>query len=257
MIIQCIPDYREIDMWAEAAEKNKLCFEYNEFFNPQVLENQTLIDNIISRYQSLGRDMSQDTLHGAFFDIVINSMDTRIREASKYRIEQSVEIAEKMGLRGVVFHTNYITGFRSKSYRESWVMENVEFWKNICEVHPKMNIYLENMFDESPELLKKVAELLVDVPNFGVCLDIAHARLSEKSVDEFVTELSSYVRHIHINDNDGFSDLHQAVGDGVINWNVLKNDMLLKNDPSILIEVSSYENLEKSIRYLKQNGLIF
>lgn len=254
MILQCIPDYRDIKTWADIAEQHELCFEYNEFFIPDTLANNTLIDVIISRYQSIGRDMSGDTLHGVFFDICVNSQDPLIKEASVYRIQQSLEIAEKMGLRGAVFHTNYISGFKSPIYREDWVKKNIEFWREICDKHKNINVYMENMFDESPELLTKVAYGMRDVSNFGVCLDLAHAQLSDTTVDEFVNSLSMYIRHIHINDNDGRADLHNAVGDGLIDWSVLNNEKLMLNDPSVLIEVSTAEKLLRSLDYLKRKG---
>ena len=251
MILQCIPDYREADKWAEAADKYNLSFEYNEFFNPLVLDDEALTDTIIRTYESLGRDMTGDTMHGAFFDITVSSSDPLIRNASDHRVRQSLDIASRMGLRGVVFHTNYLTDFKSVPYRDSWVLNNTSYWDNICSEYPGVNIYLENMFDESPELLGRVAENLKDRSNFGVCLDIAHAFLSNIPLTEWVDTLSPHIRHLHINDNDKLQDLHMAVGAGQLVWNILNNKELFLNDPSVLIEVSGMEKLTESIRFLR------
>lgn len=256
MILECIPEYQNAEAWAELAEKYGLCFEYNEFFRPAVLEDPVQIDELIRLYLGLGRSTAQDTVHGAFFDITVSSSDPLIRNASDYRVKQSIEIAERLGARGVVFHTNYLSDFKSASYRDAWAESNSRYWSDICSAHRDVNIYLENMFDESPELLGRVADNLETVPNFGVCLDLAHAFLSDVAIPDWIRRLAKHVRHIHINDNDGREDLHRAVGSGSIDWSVLKSKELFCNDPSLLIEVSGEERLRSSLRYLKDSGYI-
>ena len=256
MILECIPNYTEAEAWAELADNKNLVFEYNEFFNPMVLEDKKKIKEITNIYKNLNRDTAMDTVHGAFFDITVSSSDPLIRNASDYRVSQSIEITESLTARGVVFHTNYLTDFKSIPYRDNWVDSNILYWTDKCLKHPGVNIYLENMFDDTPELLKRVAEGMKDIPNFGVCLDIAHAFLSNAPVNEWIKELSGYVRHIHINDNDGCEDLHLAVGAGKIDWSVLKSKKLFELDPSVLIEVSGTEKLEASYAELKRIGFI-
>ena len=256
MILQCIPDYREAEKWDLTAKKYNLAFEYNEFFNPLVLEDKELTENIIRTYESLGRDMTVDTMHGAFFDITVGSSDPLIRNASDYRVRQSLDIASRMGLRGVVFHTNYLTDFKSVPYRDSWVESNTSYWDNICSEYPGVNVYLENMFDESPELLGRVADNLASRANFGVCLDIAHAFLSSVALTDWITVLSPHIRHLHINDNDKVQDLHLAVGAGKLDWSVLKTEELFLSDPSVLIEVSGMEKLLESLKFLRSVDFI-
>lgn len=255
MIWECIPDYREIDLWMKLASENNLAFEYNEFFSPQVLDDKALMEDIIRCYQSTGRKLELDTLHGAFLDICVNSTDSLIRKASWYRVEQGLDIACRMGLRGVVFHTNYISGFKLERYRKEWIEKNIEFWGKMCGKYPQTDIYLENMFDESPQLLTAVAEGLKAVENFGVCLDIAHSSLSDTGIDDFLNNLEPHIRHVHINDTEGLEDSHLAVGAGVIDWNVLKDRRITANNPSILIEVRGADKVLQSLDYLKSVDL--
>lgn len=256
MILECIPNYLEAEAWAELAKEKGLVFEYNEFFNPLVLEDKEKIKEILHIYKSTDRDTSMDTVHGAFFDITVSSSDPLIRNASDYRVCQSIEAAEELSARGVVFHTNYLTDFKSIPYRDNWVDSNILYWTEKCAKHPEVNIFLENMFDDTPELLKRVAEGMKDVKNFGVCLDIAHAFLSKVPVYGWIDTLAGYIRHIHINDNDGCEDLHLAVGSGKIDWSLLKYEKLFELDPSVLIEVTGAEKLEASYDYLKTSGFI-
>ena len=65
--IYLIPDRNRMGESLELAKRYNACFEYNDFFNPSVLEDATLIEELITFYKGLERDRSKDTLHGAFW----------------------------------------------------------------------------------------------------------------------------------------------------------------------------------------------
>lgn len=253
-MLHIIPDYLEAAKWAGIAREFNAAFEYNEFFKPDVLDDCYKYRAVIDAYKSLGRDCSNDTLHGAFFDITVNSSDPKIRAVADLRIHQSMDAAVELGCKAVVFHTNYIVGFKSNSYRKEWVRLNAEYYKNLLAEYPELEVYIENMFDESPELLKKLAESLSDEARFGVCFDLAHGYLSETPLNVWIKELSPYIRHLHLNDNNRDEDSHKAIGEGTLPWDILKDSGLYLNKPSVLIEVKSEDNFRKSYDYLKKNG---
>ena len=87
---------------------------------------------------------------------------------------------------------------------------------------------LENMFEKDPCILKRVALYLKKYSNFGICLDWAHASLSNAYPEDWAEALGEYVKHIHINDN-----------------NLI-----------VLIETKSIENQKKSIECLKADGVL-
>ena len=120
-----------------------------------------------------------------------------------------------------------------------------------------MNIFLENMFDDSPQLLRMLSERLCRFANYGVGYDYAHAALSGVPNEIWSSTLAPYIRHIHINDNDLTSDLHLAVGDGKINWD---HFILEKNryfpDATVLIETTSLENQRRPIDLSSFKGLL-
>ncbi len=103
--LHIIPDRSRIGETLELAEDYHAAFEYNDFFNPAVLDDKRKVDELISFYVKQPHDRSRDTMHGAFLDITIHSEDSLIRQASERRIRQSMEIARELGVRGVVFHT--------------------------------------------------------------------------------------------------------------------------------------------------------
>ncbi len=253
--LYCIPRLNHIEQWEKIAAQYGAVFEYNDFFMPQLLDAPEQLEKVIAAYESIPRDRSEDTLHGVFFDIVIGSEDRRIAEVCEYRLRQSMSIAQRLGVKAVVFHTNYITNFNVESYKKRWVDENAKMLQKLLRDYEGLQIYIENMFDITPELLVQLAERMSSEERFGVCLDIAHANLSACPLETWVEQLGPYIKHLHVNDNFGKEDSHYAIGEGEIDWNILNHPMLLERKPSILLEVRDDESFLRSVQYLQDREL--
>lgn len=254
--LYCIPKLQQMEDYLAFAKDYQMRFEYNDFFLPSVLDHETETERLIDTYLATGRDCSQDTLHGAFLDLCINSTDSRIFAVSDLRVHQSMEIAKKMGLRAVIFHTNYIVNFRLQSYLDTWLLRNEAYWRQILKEYQDQEIFLENMFDDSPVLLRRLAERMADEPRFSVCLDTAHAFISGSPLEPWLDELKPYVSHVHLNDNNGIEDLHQAVGSGKFPWESYDRWVRsFKKKPSVLIEVREFADLKKSAAYMEKHHL--
>ena len=251
-----IPDLADIKNSLSIADEYSLGFEYNDFFIPDILDDSEKTRQLIDCYKSHNLP-GYCTMHGAFFDVILFSSDRRIRETAELRIRQSLDIARKIGAKGVVFHTNHSPQLTSEAYVKGWHNKNKEFWSRMLPEYSDINIYLENMFDSSPDMLCDLACELSSFENFGVCLDYAHAEVFGGGADKWVEKLAPYVKHLHINDNDLKDDLHLATGDGKIDWNRFKAyfDKYF-TDCSVLIEVSGIEKQTRSAQYLKKLGLI-
>ena len=251
-----IPDIKNIGSSLQLAEEYSLGFEYNNFYDPSVLDNETLLDEIIGEYKTHPLpDLA--TSHGAFFDVIPFSLDARIREISVMRIEQSISVAEKIGARAVVFHTNYNPFLNSPVYVQGWIEQNAKFWSEVLENNPNISIYLENMFDTSPDIIRELSERLSAYENYGVCLDYAHAALSDVPPHVWAECLGKYVKHVHINDNDLKSDLHLPWGSGLIDKKLFY-DSYEKHmrDATVLIETAGTDNQRISIERFKKDGFI-
>ena len=257
-MLEIIPSWEQIEEYMVLAEKYGLGFEYNDFFAPELLDDSRRLGERIRNYKSLGRARGVDTLHGAFFDILPFSWDSGIRRHSVYRMQQSVETADELGCRGVIFHTNFSPDFLNNGkYRNNWLesMRGVIIRllsQSDCE------IYLENMFDQSPDELADIASLLQEEKRFGICLDIAHMRLVTDAPREWLGLLAPYIRHFHINDNHLKYDEHLALGQGSIDWKGM--ELLLKEfglqDKSRLIEVSGLDKIRESLKYCQLAGMM-
>ncbi|MBQ7981115.1 MAG: sugar phosphate isomerase/epimerase [Oscillospiraceae bacterium] len=251
-----IPDRNNLADSLEIAEKYSLGFEYNDFFVPKVLDSKQTLDGIVAEYKSV-KLPEYCTMHGAFFDVIPFSFDERIKEISDLRIEQSIAAAEKIGAKAVVFHTNYNPFLNSEAYINSFVETNAAYWDGVLKRHKSVSVYLENMFDTTPDIMVRLSERLCVNDNFGICLDYAHAALSAVQPKLWAKALGGYIKHVHINDNDCVSDLHLAWGVGRIDtaefYRCYEKYM---NGATVLVETNAKENILASLKRLKADGFI-
>lgn len=255
-MLYLIPNYKNIGESLRLCREYGAAFEYNDFFLPQVLDDEALVREKVAFYKGFDRDRSQDTLHGVFLDITVHSDDALIREASEKRIRQCMDIAAELGVRGVVFHTNMIPNFRLTTYMDNWVDRNVVFWEKILADYPTLQVFMENMFDMEADMIGQMARRMTEHPRFGICFDYAHACVFSHDIDEWADTLLPYTRHMHINDNDLHADMHWAVGSGKIDWKQF--DALLRaseTKPTVLIETTDLQAQERSLRYMRDNGI--
>ena len=85
----------KLDEYVQLAKEYGVAFELNDFFEPEILDDEVKQQAIVTAYkkQNLpenvlsGESASKDllrssTLHGAFYDIAVFSQDKRIRDTS-------------------------------------------------------------------------------------------------------------------------------------------------------------------------------
>ena len=251
-----IPDRKQMDKCLELAKEYRLGFEFNDFYFPDILDSEEELEKIISEYKRHNLPGIM-TVHGAFFDVIPYSMDGRIRKISDMRINQSMDITRRIGAKAVIFHTNYNPCLNTKKYVQDWIEQNAEYWGEILEKNRDIHIYLENMFEISPDILEELSEKLKKYENYGVCLDYAHAFISDVEPEIWARCLGRFVKHIHINDNDKKSDLHLAWGDGLI-----ERDKFYKcyeeymNGATVLVETSPMDRKIRSLEMLEREGFL-
>ena len=249
--ILMIPRYDELEENLKLRDKLNIGFEYNDFFIPSLLDNKKELDERIEAYKKIG---GFNTIHGVFFDICFNSSDSLIKDASYKRARQTLDIAKKLGCKKIVFHTNYIIGFNSDDYKKMWVERNAEAYNTFLNEYSDIEILIENMFDNNDILVRELLDM-VNNPRFRMCLDIAHANLSNESISEWIKNCKKYVSHIHINDNFGDIDSHLAIGEGSMDYDYIISELNKFDDVTILIEVKTTDDFIKSYDYLVSRGL--
>ena len=243
----------QLDAYKQLAEEYSVGFEINDFFAPEVLDDEDKVNFIIKQYENVGVPEGS-TMHGAFYDVVIFSEDEKIRAIAKQRMEQSLSIAERLHVRAVIFHTNITPMLSGEVYNQSVIDKTCSYLEELLRSHPDVDIYMENMFDADPDILVQISKKLFDsYSNFGICLDYAHASISPTPISKWIKALFPYVKHIHINDNDLQRDLHWALGDGQIDWELFGYYYAkYLSQCSLLIETTEIDRQRKSLNYLRE-----
>lgn len=227
-------------------------FEYNDFYSPDVLDNEAFRRYVFDRYKQIDVP-DYCTMHGDFLDVLLFSSDREIQRISRMRMKQSMDVARVIHSKAVVFHTNVNPFLNSDEYLVKVINSTVEYVAELLREYPDINIYMENMFENAPYVLAAISEKLMVYPNYGVCFDYAHASISTTSMDVWVSELHSFIKHVHLSDNDLKSDLHLAIGEGLIDWMTFKSyyEKYFK-ECTILIENKLPKAQRISMEYLKK-----
>lgn len=190
------------------------------------------------------------SVHGPFLDLNPASYDSCIQAVTRKRFEQAYAAAKALNAQKIIYHSCFVPQI---NYYEGWVEQAVPFWKSFLDNKPDdITICMENVFDGFPGYIKEVIRQ-VDHPAFGICLDLGHAHaFSSIPVTQWVEELGSSIRHIHIHDNDGTKDSHLAIGDGTIAWDCV-TDALQKKCPTadFTIENNSREDFITSLNFFR------
>ena len=75
----------------------------------------------------------------------------------------------------------------------------------------------------------------------GLVLDTGHAHLNLWNIPEVIHTTKDDLLAIHINDNDGMTDIHLAIGDGTIDWPPVFN--ALKTVPTTCQFILEYNTI--------------
>lgn len=240
--------------YLQFAEENNYSIEIATFAFPEILDGNW--EEILKGYRKELKDFPGfASMHGAFMEITINSRDSKIRDVSIERVKSNLHIAEKLDARYIIFHTNLNPFIKSLDYLENWKEKNVEFWNEVTENY-NTTVLLENVWESSPFLIKYILEK-VNSDNLKVCMDIGHINIfSDVPMKEWFNTLSDDIVYIHVNDNYGNKDSHNAIGNGNINW-INFSRLVSENEinPFIVFEVNSMDEVKESIEYFDDNKI--
>ena len=191
--------------------------------------------------------------HAPFSELCPAAIDPMVREVTRKRYLQAIELARSYGIHRIVIHNGFIP---SVYYPEWYVPESVSFWKNcLDEVPGDTVIFLENVMEHGPDMIVSIAEEICD-KRLRLCLDVGHActRPDPLPVETWIDREAPYLSHVHLHNNDGVRDLHNPLGTGVLD---IKNliDMIERVSPEATYTI---ENLSagESIRWLLEKRMI-
>lgn len=243
--------------------KKRLRWLLRNRLQPEVACLGNELDNIDHGFlQSAGSRLADEglqiTFHAPFFDLNPGSHDPAIEAITRRRFNQTLDAAESLQAKLIVFHPGY-DRWRYDRQPDLWHEQSLSFWPPLLERAEQLECHLtlENIFEESPETLAKLLNQL-DSPWLGHCFDIGHWQLfSATPLEEWFSLLGKHTRHVHLHDNRGKADDHLPIGYGIIDFPELFRQIeTLKNAPTMTLEAHTLRELKKSLTavqpYLEQ-----
>jgi sugar phosphate isomerase/epimerase len=227
----------------ECLEENKV--DYCEIINE--FPYHKLEDGILESYNV------KLSLHAPLSDINLASHNQRIRRSSLEEVKKSMNLAVDWNAEVVVVHPGSMP-IMGRKIKQKIFQFNFESLLACSSYAQDCGIFMcvENMPDIDGLLyqdLNKLDSLVRDIDAY-MTLDVGHAYNNGFSEEEMLKY--SRIKHIHLSDNDGSFDQHNALGDGNINFqSLLKTLKRINYHDVLVIEVKEPIDVFNSLDYLK------
>ncbi len=159
-----------------------------------------------------------------------------IRSAILHEVENCCKYVKELGGHEIVMHSGIKTyglhvpstdldGFKTASERKfarQWEL-TVKMFKLVCAISKEygVTVYTENLNRDHVTVdMASLNRLLdcVQCDNLKIVFDVGHCNFTVGNIREQVLEGGKRVKHLHLHDNDGVSDLHQPLGEGNIDY---------------------------------------
>ncbi|MGC9516908.1 MAG: sugar phosphate isomerase/epimerase family protein [Methanomicrobiales archaeon] len=205
-------------------------------------------DNIIESYNL------KTTIHAPLSDINLASSNYAIRKSSVAQIKNSIESASDFNSKIVVVHPGTVS-VMAKKFKEKVNRDCASSLKECSRYADEYGIEmcLENMPHIDGFLCQDIGKLqkLVEEIDCFITLDVGHAHTNKFTVEDMLK--MDRIRHIHLSDNDGNYDSHNALGTNNIDFKTFIKKLKRLNYNGVLtIEVKNKEEVVKSLKYLKK-----
>lgn len=240
--------------------------EIQDFTTAEVLEGdwQPLAAQI---RKALDGHQGRRGLHGPFWGFKIDSDDPAIRAVVSRRLLQGLEVCEAVGADQMVVHSPFST----------WDYNNLDNHrdaraKQVERVHQTLReplaraeamgctLVLENIEDKDPAARVALAASFNSAA-VQVSIDTGHAHYAHVStgappVDYYVKAAGAALRHVHLQDSEGFADRHWKPGDGSIRWAAVFRALdALPEMPRLILELRDQAEVQAGAAYLAALGL--
>lgn len=194
------------------------------------------------------------TIHAPFMDLNPGALEPLVFSATQRRFMQTLDAAESLGARLIVFHPGY-DPWKYSGQDHLWLEQNLRFWPSLLTraADIKCILALENIFESIPSTLSDLLTQ-IDSPFIGHCFDVGHWNLFAKlNLCEWFEALGPHTVHVHLHDNFGQRDEHLPVGEGNIDFPALFSLLsTLPRFPSMTLEAHSQTTLLRSSKGLSR-----
>jgi sugar phosphate isomerase/epimerase len=208
-------------------------------------------------YNSIDEDVVNSfnikiSVHSPLSDINIASYNKAMRRSSVSQIKNSIDIAAKIDPGIVVVHPGHIP-ILGKKFEDKILKNSIESLGE-CSKYAYDNdvmLCIENMPDIEGLLGKDINQLdeIVKDLDAHITLDVGHAHNMKFSVKEMLR--SPRIKHIHLSDNDGTFDNHNAIGSASIDFKSLFCELeRIGYDGILVVEVKDPPAVSESLKFI-------
>ncbi|RRH78123.1 sugar phosphate isomerase/epimerase family protein [Falsigemmobacter faecalis] len=208
-------------------------------------------------------------IHGPFWGIDMSTPDPEVRVIVTRRMMQALDVCDHMGADQMVVHSPYtpwdyhtLDHFAFRSAYD-WLIANCRASMDPVVRRAEalgVEIVLENVQDKDPDIRGTLARAF-DSAAMQVSLDTGHAEFAHGSfgappVDYYIRRAGAQLRHVHLQDSDGYADRHWPPGEGRINWPAVFRALHeLEVMPRLILELSDKSQIPAAIDWLAAKGL--
>jgi len=174
----------------------------------------------LTQYRLLKESGVRFTVHAPFLSTDYIHPSPSVRGRSIRLLKVSMENAAQLSPAAYVFHPSTVPkGFS----RDALKVEHYSFLEEVNDFAHSLGlkVLVENHVPGMGHLLTSPEEFIEFYErtgsSLGVAFDVGHANVGSQ-VKRFLELLAFRFEAVHVHDNDGVSDTHQAIGSGNINW---------------------------------------
>lgn len=195
------------------------------------------------------------TLHAPHSGFNPGSSRKRIRKLSHSMADKSLQLAEKLKARRIVFHPGLPFGCSGKKL-DDWLERSTAFWPDFIARAEAIDciICIENIYATTPDTFIRLLSA-IDSPYMGHVFDIGHWNMfGTIKLNKWLEQTGPYLKHLHLHDNHGERDEHLAIGQGDVPFSELFSWLRTNSTPpTITLENHSLPNTEISLQLMYRN----
>ena len=232
---------------AETAQAFGLGIELAQFCLAETMENtpQEVAESLTASLR-----VPRRVFHVPFAELCPAAIDPLVRAVTKKRYLQAAALAKRYGASKMVVHSGFIP---LVYYPEWYAPQAADFWRGMLEETDGVTFCVENVLEESPDVLLRTVELVGDA-RLRVCLDVGHALCQSGELAPWLDALAPYLSHVHLHNNSGVHDEHRALFDGALDMAALIRQLeRLAPQATYTLEVFS---ARPSVEWLLKEGLL-
>ncbi|MBL4916755.1 sugar phosphate isomerase/epimerase family protein [Szabonella alba] len=208
-------------------------------------------------------------IHGPFWGLDIANPDPDMAALVRHKHLQGLDVCAHLGATQMVVHSPYTTWDYNNLDDDKGLTRHDRLRENCHHIMDAVvrraeelgvTLVIENIEDKDPDSRCLLADSF-NSASVAVSVDTGHAHYAHGStgappVDYFIRRAGNRLRHVHLQDADGYADRHWPIGQGTILWNSVFAALAeLTSEPRLILELRDKTAIRGSIRWLQEAGL--